>query len=135
MVKTRGLDLRKTHPSLYWAILIFAIMSVGLAVSYWFGPPPAFSPFNINRDLVAGIFFVYGVWQIVFLTAHHLLMVRIGLAFAGLLMGGWGFVNTIQAFAGNASFTLPIVFVAIASLHLKLLTEAPVNPFTRLDSS
>lgn len=135
MVETRGPDLRKTHPFLYWAISRFAMLCVGLAVSYWFGPPPTFNPYDINRDLVASLFALYGVWQIVFLTTRHLLMVRIGLAFAALLMGGWGIANTFQAFAGKASFTLPLVFVTIAGLHLRALTEAPVNPFTRLDSS
>lgn len=126
-------NIHLTHPSLYWTILFFALMSVGMAVSYWFGPAPTFNPYDIDRDLVAGVFFLYGVWQIVFLNTHYLLMVRIGMAFAGVLMGAWGFANTFQAFAGKASFTLPLVLGTIGAVHLKWLTEAPVNPVTRRD--
>lgn len=128
-------NIRKTHPFLYSVIFACAVLCVGLAVSYWFGPPPTFNPYNINRDLVAGLFFLYGVWQIIFLATHHLFMVRIGLAFASLLMAGWGIANTFQVFAGKASFTLPLVFGTIAWLHLRAMTEAPVNPFTQRDNS
>lgn len=126
--------LRSTHPTLYRSILTFALLSVGMAVSYWFGPAPTFNPYDINRDLVAGVFALYGIWQIVFLNTHYLFMVRIGMAFAGVLMGAWGWANTFQVFAGKASWTLPLVFGAIGAVHFIFLTEAPVNPTTRRDS-
>lgn len=131
LLKHDRVNLRLTHNTLYWSIMIFAIMSVALAVSYWFGPPPAFSPYNIDRDLIAWAFALYGVWQIIFINIRFLLMVRVGLTFAFILLGAWGFANTIQAFAGSASFTLPILLGAISGAHLKWLTEAPVNPMTR----
>lgn len=125
--------LRSTHPLLYWATTIFALASVAWAISYWFGPAPTFNPYDIDRDLVAGAFALYGVWQLVFLNIHYLLMVRIGMAFVAVLTGAWGFANTFQSFEGKASFAFPIAFGAIALLHLVLLTEAPVNPVTRKD--
>lgn len=125
-------NLRLTHSLLYWLITIFAIASVGWALSYWFGPAPTFNPYDIDRNYVAWGFFIYGTWQIIFLNIHRLLMVRIGLTFAFIYTAAWGFANTIQSFAGNASFAFPIAFVAIAAAHLIMLTEAPINPMTRL---
>lgn len=124
-------NLRNTHPTLYWQTMTFALMSVALAASYWFGPAPAFHPYDIPIPAVAAVFGAYGVWQIFSLSIHHLLMVRIGMASAFVFMGAWGFANTIQGIAGKASFTLPIILLAIAASHLKLLTESPVNPMTR----
>lgn len=125
------MNLRLTHPTLYHSITMFAVVSVGLAVSYWFGPPPTFNPYDINRDLVASLFFLYGVWQFIFLNVHRLRMVRLGLAFAFVLWGAWGWANTIQVFAGKASWAFPIAFGGIAGAHLIWLTESPVNPMTQ----
>lgn len=124
-------NIRLTHPTLYRGITLFALMSVAAAVSYWFGPAPTFNPYDIDRNLVAALFFVYGTWQLLFLNIHYLLMVRIGLLFAFVLMGAWGVANTHQGFAGNASFFLPIVLGGIAGVHLIWLIESPVNPMMR----
>lgn len=132
-VKHDRVNLRLTHNTLYWSIMNFAMFGVGLALSYWFGPAPTFNPYDINRNYVALAFALYGVWQIVFINIHYLLMVRIGLAFATLFFGAWGFANTLQSFAGNASFAFPLAFIFIGLAHLKWLTEAPVNPMTRRD--
>lgn len=123
--------VRFTHPLLYWGIMYFALMSVGVALSYWYGPAPTFNPFDIDRNYVAWAFAVYGTWQIFFLNIHRLLPVRIGLAFAFILMVGWGAANTVQSFAGNASFVFPLVFGFMGLFHLKLLTEPAINPLAR----
>lgn len=127
-------NLRNTHPTLYWNITLFAVFSVAAALSYWFGPAPTFNPYGIDRNLVAALFFVYGTWQLLFLNIHYLLMVRIGLLFAFVLMGSWGVANTHQVFAGNASGFLPLLLGTCAGAHLKWLTESPVNPMTRRKS-
>lgn len=129
--KPEKIKVRLTHPLLYSLIMGFALMSVGVALSYWFGPAPTFNPFDIDRNYVAWAFGVYGVWQIVFLNIHRLLPVRIGLTFAFVLMVGWGAANTVQSFAGNASFVFPLVFGAIGWAHFKFLGEPAINPVTR----
>lgn len=132
-LKHDRVNLRLNHNTLYWNIMMFAMFSVSLALSYWFGPVPTFNPYDIDRDLVATLFALYGVWQIFFINVHYLLMVRVGLAFAAILMAGWGFANTLQSFAGKASLAFPLAFVFMGAAHLKWLTESPVNPMTRKD--
>lgn len=123
--------IRATHPALYRSILILAIMSMALAVNFWFSNP-TFSPLGIPKNVVGGIFVLLGVSQFVFLNVfHNLRMVRLILAVSLGWFCFWGLINTIQFFAGNASLQLPILYVFLAILHLPLLVEAPVNPTTK----
>lgn len=125
-------NLRLTHPTLYWGIVMIGIGSIGIALAYWFGPAPTFRPYGIDVNLIALGFFVYGLWQMVFLHfSHHLLMIRIGLTFGGFFMPAWGLANTLQGFAGKSSFVFPIAFFILGGLQLNFLTESPVNPMTQ----
>lgn len=131
MRRHNRVNIRRTHPALYRAIMTLSIMSVGLAVNFWTSTP-TFTPYGIPKNLVGGIFALIGVYQLVFLNVFHdLRHVRLGLAVSLGWMLFWGISNTQQAFAGNASFQLPILLISIAVLHLPLLVEAPVNPMTR----
>lgn len=111
--------------------MTLSIMSVGLAVNFWTSNP-TFSPFDIPKNLIGGIFFLLGISQLVYLNVfHNLPRVRLLLAVSLSFFFFWGLSNTIQAFAGNASFQLPILYVFLAFLHIPLLIEPPVNPMTR----
>lgn len=111
--------------------MTLSVMSVLLAVNFWTSNP-TFNPYDIPKNLIGVVFAALGVYQLVFLNVFHSLpRVRFGLAVSlGWLMF-WGLSNTQQALAGNASFQLPILYVALAALHLPLLVEAPVNPMTQ----
>lgn len=122
--------IRYTHPALYRSILTLSLMSVALAANFWTSTP-TFSPYGIDKNLIGGVFCLLGVSQFVFLNVFHdLRKVRLGLAVSLTFILFWGLSNTQQAFAGNASFQLPILYVALAVMHIPLLIESPVNPMT-----
>lgn len=129
--KHDAVRIRNTHPALYRSIMTLSVMSVALAVNFWTSNP-TFSPYGIDKNIIGIIFFLLGATQLVFLNVFHdLRKVRLGIAASLTFMLFWGVSNTQQVFAGNASFQLPILYVALAALHLPLLVESPVNPMTK----
>lgn len=122
--------IRSTHPALFRSIQILSVMSLALAVNFWTSNP-TFNPYNIPKDLIGGIFALLGVSQFLFVNVfHQLRLVRATLAVSLSFMLFWGISNTQQAFAGKASFQLPILLITLAVLHIPLLVESPVNPMT-----
>lgn len=122
--------IRYTHPALYRSIMTLSLLSVALAVNFWTSNP-TFNPYDIPKDIIGAVFGVLGVSQFLFLNVFHdLRKVRLGLAISLVFMFFWGISNAQQSLAGNASFQLPILYVALAVLHVPLLVEAPVNPTT-----
>lgn len=116
-------NLRITYPGLYGSIMILSLMSVALAVNFW-RSNPTFNPFGIPKDLIGGVFAMLGVSQIIFLNAfRHLRKVRYGLTASLSFMLMWGIGNTEQSFAGKASFQLPILYIALAALHVPRIFE------------
>lgn len=123
-------NIRKSHPALYRAIMTFACMSIALAINFWFSKP-TFNPYGVPKEWIGVVFAVLGSSLIVFLNAfHNLRMVRLLLATSVSFTFFWGVSNSQQFFAGNASLQLPILYVAISLLQIPLLIEPPVNPMT-----
>lgn len=132
MVRHNRVNIRKTHPGLYQSIMVFAILSVALAVNFWTSNP-TFNPFGISKNLIGVVFFLLGVWHLVFLNLIHSLdMVRFGSTASIFSMAAWGFGNMQQSFAGKASFQLPLLYLALAAIHFMLQQEPPVNPMAEL---
>jgi hypothetical protein len=129
-VKHSRVNIRKTHPALYHSIMTLSLMSVGLAANFWTSNP-TFNPYGLSKDIVGLVFFVLGFSHLVFLNIFRdLRVVRIVLATSISWTCFWGASNTLQSFAGKASFQLPILYLALAILQVPLLIEAPVNPMT-----
>lgn len=123
--------IRLTHPALYRSIMTLSVMSVALAFNFWTSNP-TFNPLGIPKNIVGGVFCVLGLSQLFFLNViHDLRRVRQVLAASLIFMMFWGIINSLQSFAGKASFQLPILYVALAILHYPLLVEAPVNTMTQ----
>lgn len=123
-------DIRKTHPTLYYTLMVIGLMSVALALNFWFSRP-TFNPYGIPKNFIGVIFFLLGSTKLIFLNVvRDLRMVRLNVAVSVSWMFFWGFSNTIQFFAGNASLQLPILYIALSILQIPLLTESPVNPMT-----
>lgn len=125
------INLRRSHPGLYKLTMVFAIMSLLLAVNFWTSNP-TFHPFDIPKNLVGVVFVVLGMWQVIFLNVvRNLKMVRLGSMAMVFFLAAWGLGNMQQSIAGKASFQLPILYIALAALHYLVLVEPPVNPMTR----
>lgn len=130
VLRIQGVEIRKTHPALYRAIMVLGFMGVALALNFWFSNP-TFNPYGISKDIIGVVFFTLGLSQIVFLNIFHdLRMVRLNLAVSISWMFFWGVSNAQQFFAGNASLQLPILYVTLSIMQIPLLMESPVNPMT-----
>lgn len=126
----RTVNIRKSHPALYRAIMTFACMAVALAFNFWFSRP-TFNPYGVPKEYIGIIFAVLGSSLLVFLNVfHNLRIVRLALAASVSFTFFWGLSNAQQFFAGNASLQLPILYVAISIWQIPLLIEPPVNPMT-----
>lgn len=131
---SQRVNLRKSHPLLHRSIRVIAVGCLAWALNFWglgFIPPPAFDPYDIDKNLVGVVFAVVGVSLLTFLIfVHSLRWLRISLASAVFWLIVWAGANTHQFFNGKASLQLPIAFIVIAFLCRPLVAEAPVNPFT-----
>lgn len=127
---TRKVDIRKSHPSLYYSIMIIAFMCIAQGFNFLLSTP-TFKPYDISNDLIGSIFLVIGLSKIVFLNLYrNLFLVRLNTALGSGFLLFWGITNTQQGFMGKASFQLPIVFIGLALVNLRLLLEPSVNPVT-----
>lgn len=127
---TKHVSTRKTHPNLYISLTTIALTSIALALNFHFYTP-TFNPYGINKEIIGAIFFLLGFSQLIFLNLYHnLKFVRLILAMSISFMLFWGFSNTQQAFAGKASFQLPILLISLAILQIPLLLEPSTNPMT-----
>lgn len=126
----RRISLRKTHPNLFIALNILALTSVALALNFYFSKP-TFNPYGIDKEIVAAVFFILGISQLIVLTVYHnLKLVRLAVATSVGILLFWGISNTQQGFQGKASFQLPILYIALALLQIPLLIEPRTNPMT-----
>lgn len=126
----KRVSLRKTHPNLFIALNILALTSVALSINFYFSKP-TFNPYDIDKEVVAVVFFILGISQLIVLTLYHnLKLVRLAVAASVGILLFWGISNTQQGFQGKASFQLPILYIALALLQLPLLIEPRTNPMT-----
>lgn len=127
---TKRISIRQTHPNMYRVLMIMSIMFIALAVNLYFSKP-TFSPYDIDKNVIASIFLVLGVSKIIALNLYHnLKLVRLLASIATSFMMFWGLSNTEQAFAGKASFQLPILFITLSIINFLLLIEPASNPLT-----
>lgn len=128
--KYTKVNIRKSHPTLYHAIMTLALARVALALNFWFSRP-TFTPYGIHRYIAGIVFFALGASQLLFLhLLRDLRKIRLVINLSGGVMLLWGLVNMQQSFQGKASFQLPIMFVMAAVLQYVLLIEPPVNPMS-----
>lgn len=123
-------NLRKTNPLLYHLSLICGVGNVAFAVNYWTAHP-TFNPYHIHKGWVAVAFLLVGVAQLVFLNVRRdFRNLKRAQAVGATVAIFWGFGNTQQFFAGNASLALCIAFWTIAAVQLALMFGSPINPLT-----
>lgn len=126
----RTVDIRRSHPNLYYAITILAVACIALGLNFLL-TTPTFSPLNIPKEVIGITFMVLGVSKMILLNFHRdLKLLRVVMAITFSFIMFWGLINSRQAFAGKSSFQLSIVYLTIAALEFPLLIEGSVNPYT-----
>lgn len=121
-----GIDIRKTHPNLYWLVMILATTQIALAFNF-FILSPTFPIYAAPNVLWGVIFLAIGISKIVALNFYRRLgLVRAMMAFAVAYMMFLG-LGTCQPFLeGSGSLQLPILYAGLSALHIPLLLE-PFN--------
>lgn len=127
----RTVNMRKSHPELYYSITVLALISIGLALNFFFYTP-TFNPYGIDKTIIGSIFLTLGVLKLIFSNIfRNLKIVRILMASAVAFIFFWGVSNTQQAFRGKASFQLPIILIGIALLQAVWVIAPSINPVSR----
>lgn len=130
LVVNGSINVRLTHPNLYYTIMVFAIVSLILGLNFLV-LHPTFLIYNQPNWLWGSIFVIIAVIKLIFLNFYRRLKpMRATMAFAvgySLFLAG----GTMQPFfEGQGSLQLPIMYAALAALQYPLLLEPFINPWT-----
>lgn len=128
--KGNTVDIRKSHPNLYWSILMFGFIYAALGINFIF-TTPTFQPYPIPYPIVGAVFLTLGMLKIILLNFIHnldwlrkVMGVEIGVAL------WWSIGGTATFIQGKTSLQLPILYVGLCFLEVFLLREPFVNPAT-----
>lgn len=128
----RGIQIRKSHPGLYYSITILAFAQIALALNYFFATRPTFTPYGIPIPLIGWIFLILGISKLFFLNVvRNLKVVRSNMVIGVAFLLFWGISNTQQSFQGKASFAFPIGLITVALLQAVWVVEPSINPVSR----
>lgn len=124
------IDIRKTHPNLYWLVMTVAIMDVALGLNFII-LQPTFSIYAAPNVLWGMIFLGIGVSKLVSLNLYRRLrLVRASMAVAVAYMMFLGLGTTQPWLEGSGSLQLPILYMSMSALQIPLLLEPFINPWT-----
>lgn len=130
LVVNGTINVRRTHPNLYWAVVILTGATIALGLNFLL-LDPTFLIYGAPNQLWGAIFILLGASQFVFLNVvRRLKAVRATMAatVAYLLFLG---VGTAEPFVeGSGSLQLPIMYLALAALQIPLVVEPFINPWT-----
>lgn len=136
-MNTGEINIRKTHPNLYWLVMTLALVELALGVNFaggtlasWF-PSPTFPIYEAPNILWGAIFLGVSLSKFVFLNVYRRLrLVRLSMAIevGFMLFLAWGTAE--PGMTSKGSFQLPIIYAGLALLQVPLLLEPFINPLT-----
>lgn len=130
LVVVGTIDIRKTHPNLYWLVMILGGVGIALGLNFILNSP-TFLIYAAPNVLWGVIFLALGVVKIIALNFYRRLrLVRAIMAFGVAYMMFLSF-GTCQPFLeGSGSLQLPILYAGLSALQIPLLVEPFINPWT-----
>lgn len=139
LVVVGRIDVRKTHPNLYWLRMLLAIVCVLLGLNFLVSSlpwswaearAPTFLIYGMPPELWGATFLLLGATELLFLNVwRRLKPVRLCLSSSVFLFFAVG-VGTCQPFYdGEGSLQLPIFYFALMLLHLPVIVEPFINPW------
>lgn len=129
MAEPDEINVRKTHPNLYWFLVLLAGGGVALGLNFIL-LQPTFLIFDAPNVLWGAIFMVISIARIIALRVRRLRWVRATMAASAAYMGFLA-IGTGQPFwEGTGSLQLPIIYALVAVIQVPLLFEPFVNPVT-----
>lgn len=125
------MDIRRTHPNLYGAYLMYGLLCVALGLNFLF-LNPTFDPLNVPKQVPGGVFLVLGTCLLTFLNVRRsATLLRAAMASLIGVFLFWTGALTLDFFRlGQTSLQLPITFLALGALAIPLTIEPLVNPVT-----
>lgn len=129
-MKFERVDLRKTHPTLYRSVIVYAFISIALGFNFWLANP-TFNPYEISKEIIGTIFIIIGVTKLLAISViRSLLFVRFSMGLCMVYMMWWGIGTSITFFTGQTSLQLFILYSGLNALQMLFLLEPYVNPLT-----
>lgn len=130
LINDGEINVRKTHPNLYWLLMVLAATGIALGLNFIF-LQPTFLIFDGPNVLWGVIFLVSSIARIIALNVYRRLRwVRATMAFSAAYIGFLA-IGTAQPYVeGAGSLQLPIIYAGMALLQVPLLMEPFVNPVT-----
>lgn len=130
-VTVNNLNIRSSHPNLYYAVMVFSFIYIGLGLNFIF-TTPTFNPYMIPKEIIGAVFLALGLSKIVFLNfIRNLRIVRMLMALEVGYALWWGIGTSITFFQGRTSLQLAVLYAGLSVLEMFLLVEPFVNPFTK----
>lgn len=127
---TSEIDIRKTHPNLYWLVMILAVGGLALGLNFIVNQP-TFLIYDAPNWLWGVIFLAIGTAKIFFLNVYRRLRaVRLCMAFAISYMMFLACGTTQPFLEGSGSLQLPILYAMASAVQMPLLFEPFINPWT-----
>lgn len=127
---TKRVNLRKTHPTLFWWAVVFALINISLGLNFIF-TKPTFNPYQIDYRWIGSIFIAVGAAKLVALTAiRYLKLIRGTMAVSAGWQMFWGIGTSITFFTGQTSLQLFVLYFGYCVLQVWWLREPFANPLT-----
>lgn len=130
IVVNGDINIRRTHPNLYWLVMTAAVTMLLLAANfYWLNP--TFEVYHLSNYVWATIFLALGTGEIVFLNIYRSLRwVRRTMACAFGFLMFFAFGTGEPWWDGQGSLQLTIVYAYMMATQVPLLFEPFIQPFT-----
>lgn len=125
------MNLKRSHPNLYKAYLVYAFLCISLGLNFIF-LNPTFDPLDISKQVPGYIFLLLGVATLFFLRVYrNATWLRVTMASIITVMFFWCGALVFDFFRlAQTSLQLPITFAALGALGIPLMIEPPINPTT-----
>lgn len=129
-IRTGEINVLKTHPTVYWILMAIALVGIGLSINFFF-LKPTFPIWGVPNRLWGAIFLLISINSIVSLNVHRRLgWIRTTMAISAAYFAIMAVGTTAPSWKGEASFQLPLVYILVVIIHMRLLWEPFVNPET-----
>lgn len=127
--------MKDTHPNLWRAYLVFALLSITLGLNFLF-LTPAFMPLDIPELLIGLTLLGCGISKLTLLILNsYMALLRSSMALSVTIYSFWAGALTFDFIRlSQTSLQLPLTYIGLASLGLILLTEPFANPATEKPS-
>lgn len=122
--------MRKTNPTTWQKLFVFAVLSTALGLNFIF-LTPTFMPFDMPKWPIGLLLVGCGVAKLTLLLVNGspVIWIRSSMALTVSIYSFWGAILTFEFFRlDQTSLQLPLTYIALALLGVLLLMDPFSNP-------